>query len=243
MPKYLRHLLDDCFGRVARASEHLADLENRIDGAIRAQVDDLAIEHDVNPARFPAQYQVSQVTRGNETHWCLLIPILTGEIIYNLRSALDYLVFKLAQLDSGVEQEGTQFPIVDAQKDWPSNVGRLLKGVNNAHVVAIERLQPYNGCDWSRRLRDLSNPDKHRHLIVTGGNGDFFVHSSLVTNLSGCLGYEREAPHPVPGQALVKVKVDFRGKVTFRDGSPIVGTIKQIEAGVANTLATFKPEF
>jgi hypothetical protein len=34
-----------------------------------------------------------------------------GECIYNLRAGLDYLVFALAHLDSGVEQADTQFPI------------------------------------------------------------------------------------------------------------------------------------
>jgi hypothetical protein len=38
---------------------------------------------------------------------------LVGEICYNLRSALDYLVFELAKHDSGTRQENTQFPIAE----------------------------------------------------------------------------------------------------------------------------------
>jgi hypothetical protein len=39
------------------------------------------------------------------------ISIVVGEICYNLRAALDYLVYELARLDSGCIQNGTQFPI------------------------------------------------------------------------------------------------------------------------------------
>lgn len=230
--------------RIIRADERLADLENRIKSAIRAQIDDFVIEHSVNPSGFPTRYQVSKVIRGQETHWEVRIPILIGEIIYNLGSALDYLVFKLAKLDSGGEKEGTQFPIVNAQKDWPSNVGRLLQGVNAAHVAAIERLQPYKGCDRARRLRGISNPDKHRHLVETGGDLAFHVHSSLVvSDLSHCCGYERTAPHPIPGQPPVKVKVYFSRDVTYCDGVPIIDTIKQVKVAVADTFDAFKPEF
>jgi len=38
------------------------------------------------------------------------VPILAGEVIQSLRSALDYLIYDLAILDSGKPQDGTQFP-------------------------------------------------------------------------------------------------------------------------------------
>lgn len=239
LPKYLLNPLDDCFERVDRASEHLGDLERRIDGAIRKQANALVIEHDPN-----APHHVKRVTRGSETFWEMRIAILIGEIFYNLRSALDYLIFKLAKLDSGIEQDGTQFPIDDEKESFDTHVKRgWLEGLNAAHCAAIEGLQPYNGCDWSKRLRDYSNPDKHRHLIATGGDGIFHVHSSLEKDLSRCWGYEHEAPHPVPGQPPVKVKVYFSGNIAFGNGAPIIDTIREIKAGVADTLAKFSPEF
>jgi hypothetical protein len=238
MPKYLLHPLDDCFERVDRAGEHLSDLDSRITAAIREQANDVIIELDPNPP-----HQVIRVALGSETHWEIRIAILMGEIFYNLRTALDYLVFKLAKRDSGIEQDNTQFPIADARQDFLRDAQRRLKGINAAHVAEIERRQPYNGCGWSRRLRDYSNPDKHRHLVLTGGGHNFHVHSSLEKDLDRCWGYEREVPHPVPGQAPVKVKVYPAGKVAFSDGTPIIDTIKEIKVGVADALSAFKPEF
>jgi hypothetical protein len=243
MLKYLRKPLDDCFERVSRAGEHLADLEREIRDSIHAQIDDFIIEHEVNPLRFPFPYLV-KARRGNETHFGMRIPILIGEIAYNLKSALDYLVYKLARLDSGSEQEGTQFPIVSAQKDWPSNVRRRLKGLNDPHIARIEGLQPYNGIDWTGRLRDINNPDKHRHLTVTQGDYVFDVHSSLNRDLSEIVsGYERSAPHPTGNHHPVKVKVYFKGEVTFRKGPPVIDTIKQLKLSVAQTLRDFEPDF
>jgi hypothetical protein len=42
-----------------------------------------------------------------------------------------------------------------------------LKRLSAAHVAAIEKLKPYNGVDWTKWLVIVSNPDKHRHLIVS----------------------------------------------------------------------------
>ncbi|MCH8188130.1 MAG: hypothetical protein IIB66_05415, partial [Proteobacteria bacterium] len=96
-----------------------------------------------------------------------IIKILVGEITYNLRAALDYLVYELARLDSGEVKNGTQFPIEDTEDGFKRKRNAFLKGVSDKHVAIIESLQPYSGCDWTRILRDLSNPDKHRQLTIS----------------------------------------------------------------------------
>jgi hypothetical protein len=167
-----------------------------------------------------------------ETYFDMRLPILVGEIAYNLRSALDYLVFELARLDTGIEQSGTQFPLEDTPEGFQRNLkrGRLI-GLNAAHIAAIEGM-----------LRDLSNPDKHRHLIKASGEVGFTVHSSLEKDLSSIVGYERYADHPVPGQPPVKVKVHLTANHTFDDGSPVIESIEEIEMRIGNALGNFKPD-
>jgi hypothetical protein len=169
--------------------------------------------------------------------------VLVGEIFYNLRSSLDYLIFELAQLDSGVVQDGTQFPIIDTKKGFQERVGRWLKGVNNGHIAAIEQLQPYNGCSWTKRLRECSNADKHRHFVQVGGTTTINVHSSFEKDLARCWGHDRQIPHPVTGQPPVKMKVYPSGSVTFPDGAIVPETVEEIKAQVANTIIKFKPDF
>jgi hypothetical protein len=70
----------------------------------------------------------------------ILIPILIGEIAYNLRSSLDYLVFELARFDSGAVQDNTQFPIDDTPKKFKGHIASRLKGLCPTHIAAIEQL-------------------------------------------------------------------------------------------------------
>jgi len=239
VPRYRLHPLDDCFERVRRTGEHLADFKSRVEVMFAEQAHAVGINFDPNPP-----YRALPPTLPSETFYDLRIGILVGEMFYNLRCALDYLVFELAKIDSGSPQYETQFLIEDSKEGFERNLRRgRLKGLNPAHVALIETLQPYKGHEWLRRLRDRSNQDKHRELVQTGGSGAYYVHSSLEKDLSRCWGYEREAPHPVPEQPPVKVKVYISSSITFRDGAPIVETIEEIQSEVAAILDVFKPDF
>jgi hypothetical protein len=172
------------------------------------------------------------------------IAVIFGEICYNLRTALDYLISHLAELDSRSPQDGTQFPIEDTPNGFAYRIKRgWLKGVNTAHVTAIERLQPYNGCNWMARLRDCSNPDKHRKFVQHLGKSQITIWHGFEqgVDLSRILGLPRRAKHPVHGH--VDVKVHIAATITFTDGTPVIESIAEIKSGVAQTLADFKPDF
>jgi hypothetical protein len=152
------HVLNGAFERVARAEEHLADLRERIRRVSQLDSDVILAEFDPMPPHRP------KVLIPELFYLSMRIPILTGEICYNLRSALDYLVFELAKLDSGAAQDFTQFPIEDTKKGFKGRINTYLKGVSTAHVACIAKLQPCMGCGWTKVLSFISNPDKHREL-------------------------------------------------------------------------------
>jgi hypothetical protein len=239
MVNYGVHPLDGGFEREWRADEHLRDLETEISRVFERQAN--AVSFDLGPS---PPYPVINVRRPPETFFGMRIGILVGEICYNLRSALDYLIFELAKLDSGSVQSGTQFPIMDAKNDFNRRRTTFLKGVNASHTATIEGLQPYMGCNWTSRLRDFSNEDKHRQFVVGGGQTQITVWSALDTDLSKIRGmtFDRTAVHPATG-ANVPVKVHVAGTVTFDDGSPILETLQKLKRDVADCLAGFKPEF
>lgn len=93
------------------------------------------------------------------------LSLLASEALFNVRTALDYLVYEIAWLDSGTPQTRTQFPIVDDAHDWSDQATRRLRGVSNEHRNVIRDCQPFAGCEWTRSLRELSNADKHRLLV------------------------------------------------------------------------------
>src|SRR5258708_10396877 len=151
--------VDDALERVIRAGEHLADLRQRLDTARKQQGDSISVEYAPNP---PHSIQASVFTK---TFVSMRVGILIGEICYNLRSALDYLIYDLAEHDAGIRQESTQFPIADTAEEFASSAKRRLRGINSAHRAAIEKLQPYKGCEWTKTLRDFSNTAKHRKFV------------------------------------------------------------------------------
>lgn len=123
--------------------------------------------------------------------------VIIGEIIHNLRAGLDYLVYALAQNDSGGIQDRTQFPIEDTLQGFTARRNTFLEGVSDENVAIIRKYQPFSGCWWTGALRDLSNADKHRELVQ--------VNSDLVA-VSGGLAvvpWNMDANAPLIGPAGV----------------------------------------
>lgn len=96
-------------------------------------------------------------------HW----PLLAGEAVQNLRSALDHLTYEKA---GGADR--TQFPIFTHPDDFAARAPAMMKGISDSARTAIENVQPYRRMpgeaaqDPLAQLRTLSNRDKHRVLAT-----------------------------------------------------------------------------
>lgn len=158
------------------------------------------------------------------------IPLLCGEVVQHLRSALDYLVYELALLDSGHVNERTQFPIEDDEKRfWKSRRDTFLAGLSDEHVAVIEKVQPYQDVTWTRTLRDLSNADKHRTLVITGHN------TALEATLESVPGDD--------GELAVKLTTQIRIYLCFASGDDIITTLATLQSGVRDVIEKFQHEF
>jgi len=225
--------LDGAYQRVKRARIHLANLKKRIKVFRQVIYDSIVINRKPALFQLPDGRKVKGVL--GSAHFRLekspyIITILVGETIYNLRAALDYLVYELAQLDSNQIVEKTQFPIEDSKEVFKGRRKNYLKGVSDKHITIIKGLQPCYGCQWTKVLREISNPDKHRELtiiqrgvglnIVPGGSTEVII-----------------AGKPV------EVKDSVSIDIAFSDGTPIIETLEQLKLEIAKTLDTFKSEF
>src|SRR5262249_7900382 len=157
------HPLDGAFQRIDRAEEHFAELRRHITAFRQDYLQSVGLYFDPNPPHSIHHRPPFLFPRPTP-----IVSIVLGEICYNLRSALDYLIFELAREDSGVAQDGTQFPIDDSPEKFADHIPSRLRGISRAHVAVVEGLQPYRRCKWSSVLRDISDPDKHRQLTATG---------------------------------------------------------------------------
>jgi hypothetical protein len=230
--------LDSALQRVKRTEKHLADLDAEIVSFQEAQGQ--FRWHELNEEQIAEHWAQAEKTLPPD-----IISVLIGEIAYNLRVALDYLVYGLAAIDSGSIQNGTQFPIEDDPEVFRGRqtgkhpvtgrpVARYLIGINIAHVALIEKLQPYNGCDWTKLLRTLSNPDKHRYPAVIIRPSRMRMRGRHVITQTGPDTFNHE---------MIMEDAWSEVHVVFHDGTPIVETLQTLKSQVTDTLKLFESDF
>lgn len=168
--------------KVERARKHLRDLE---DLARRTRDDSLYI------ADAGAQANGFSQMPERLVHLVPRIPFeapaIAGDVVSNLRSALDQLAWQLALANGCEPCRETGFPIAKSLIDYETNKQVKVKGLSNNAVQAIDRLKPYRGGNESLwRIHDLDRINKHRTLFTTGrerlytadwlpGDGHFYI--------------------------------------------------------------------
>lgn len=233
----------DAFLRYLRAGEHLMDL-HRLVRDFKADPQEMGtyIEPEtLDELMDPKRGDLHQVSIPDA------IPIRVGEIAYNLRCSLDYLVFALAWHDTGVEPFGAwarnlQFPIETKPKVFEGRRTTMLKGVSDPHIAMIREYQPCEGCDWTGVLADLNDLDKHRYLTVLGGRFDPNIGTTeWVTNAAEIEAmWERGIRHS-PEDMEVEMRAAF--DVVFPDGELVAETLEELESEVRTLLLRFGREF
>ncbi len=173
--------------KLARAHHHFAKLKADIQRFERS-----------NPAVLVPEFKPNRP--GHDIRFIVRKPVpirygpMIGDVIYNLRAALDYAVYELTIAHTGHPLDGTAFPICRTRQHWeqPSrktacgfapNTGRYkLRGVHPKVRSSISRIQPFRRKGhWPLLwLEELWNADKHRTLhIVSAVPNDAVGHMTL----------------------------------------------------------------
>lgn len=160
----MTHAFDGCRVKLARADHHLEDLEARARAFYATNPYTTSVHHDHETSEFRITLERSEQP---PLEWGAIV----GEVLYNLRSALDHLAWELARLDSGREPpSNTEFPIFKDRGRFEREGTKRIEALSPAHQALIEGLQPYNRSDpasdplWL--LYSLRNIDQHRTLHV-----------------------------------------------------------------------------
>ena len=112
-----------------------------------------------------------------------------GEIVYNLRSALDQLVWQLVQANYKTPGRHNEFPILDDESRFNTAERSKLKGISQEALDNIREMQPFCENDkWSalKTLHSLCNTDKHRSVIFPYYTVDRFTlvnHEDIKTHV------------------------------------------------------------
>lgn len=176
--------------KLVRADEHLKALNNEIATFLQIRPYEVVTKKDI-----PAGNLCARVIYRHAPPARLLM--LIGDVLYNLRSALDHLAWSLAGTKA---DRRTEFPIFYEER------GFLDRGREKSHDMpapaqtTIESLQPYKGVHglpeseplWL--LQQLSIEDKHHtlNLVAAGVDVRLDVSTSLrhpAYGLTGRTGY------------------------------------------------------
>lgn len=157
------------------------------------------------------------------------VGLAVGDIVHNLRGALDHLMWQLATRHTGNNirrPREVQFPICDTEVEYRRS--RAWREIHPDHQATVEQFQPFRGLagstdTWSgpyihqlSLLRNLSNVDKHRviNTVLVGASFSYTSSSPIsalieILGLVGRLGDAAPIPHgPLrPGAVLMRARV------------------------------------
>lgn len=165
----------------------------------------------------------------------LVIGVIVGEIIHDVRSALDHLVWQLALLNTATPTRVTQFPIAISEEEFRSNRGQnMIRDLAPKHRTAIEELQPYKGTDTGLALYDLrvlSNTDKHRvinaSIARSARHEPIQAELSIVRDATAIRDVVMFPGGPVDGAELARMTLEGVGpdpKVKMEGQLPVIVT-------------------
>lgn len=229
--------LDGAWLRFSRADKHLTEAHGLVHQFAQTCKQHIVADNETDPEHPTFSLKAPDLP--------VMLPVVVSDAIHNLRAALDYVVFELARKDSGKVQDGTQFLIEDVKVDplkpnrgFDAKAGKNLTGLSGKHIGMIEDFQPYKGVNWTKSLRDISNPDKHRKLTVIDKSGHF----TLYYRGRGELAAQKPL---VINPDEWEVDASYLIYVSPPDLSEpaLMPTLNNIQTGVCQVLELFKAEF
>lgn len=223
-------LIDDARRRVRQSNKRLADLKDQIESVGKPQTGIVAVQRKrSDPHQF--NYPMTEPLED--------LQVVVSEVVQHLRTGLNYLVCALVESRGRRVDKGLQFLICNTPEEFKRRVPSELKGLSAEQVSLIETLQPYNGNDWLRMVRDLANPDKHRHPIKLR-SGPARIRFQALSHI--------EAKTPGGARVFVpdtvKMNYNFSLPITFSDsGTPVIETLQLLQLKVSDLLDKFKSFF
>jgi hypothetical protein len=213
--------------KLRRAKTHLDVIESKARALNKGPQKIPGERHpDVEARVFLAQHDSPEPT---------ILSAEIGEFLYNVRCALDYIVYELLTLAGERVTTRHAFPIFTSADRYAREAPPKIAGVPSETVATFERLQPFYGPNsnpfhpaWRDPeseplavLRRLNDEDKHRTLALSEAIGAFRLE------------------FPDDPDVLTAPTPMFVSPGTFKRGA-ILGTVTSLDPDVkVNLIATF----
>jgi hypothetical protein len=189
------------------------------------------------------------------------LSLLAGDVVHNLRSALDHLIYQLVIANRGKPNTRTAFPMWPTRAVYMDQRPGPAKGISQKASDILDGLKPYrrgNPSLW--RLHRLDIIDKHRLLLaVAEAHRNTIIDLGPTLEAQGAFGIP---PPPIVSRAkLQRVKVGTVllrwapiDDVDFTFGKaldeleagrrePLLPTLEDLAATVDGVIELFSPLF
>lgn len=250
--------------KVERAYDHISALEQQLRAFLESH------PYKVGEKRDPKTRKLIYFVESAEpVPDCL--PLIAGDAIQNLMSALDHLAYQIVCSDTGDNPPnpgGIYFPIADERAKYEHKRRRKMVGACQQTFDAFDALKPYKGGNdqlWA--LHRLNNIEKHRLLLTVGSQAGGMHLSQLMVsaNLPSKLvdAVERTNLYLNPAEKGFPLTAGFElyigavdenpnPKARFRfdvalseagviEGKPVLEVINQFAKVVDDTVAALTP--
>lgn len=160
--------LDGVLAKLNRADAHLEALKGEIPAFFDLDPYSFREKLDCRGGTYSLHIEVREQP---PIQWSVLV----GDIIHNIRSALDHLAWQLVLVSGGNPTRRTQFPIFLEEPVDGKPLARwkgMVAGINAPILENVRRVQPYTSGDKAHEnglaiLNALSNEDKHRLPVAS----------------------------------------------------------------------------
>jgi len=149
--------------KIERAKKHFSDFKGEAEAFREAYIHVIGAKEDPHTGQalkyFPRPLPVARFE----------MLAIAGDVIHNLRSALDHLAQQLVEVGSpgAKPSRHTGFPIFGSADEYKGGMTGKVKGMREEAIKLIDALEPYKGGnDLLWRLHNANNIDKHRFLIT-----------------------------------------------------------------------------
>jgi hypothetical protein len=151
--------------KIERADSHIRELEAAIPGFVCGKGYRFILKEEPKPDEIKVTLQFDPIPD--------IAPVIVGETLYQLRSALDVATVAMARANGAVGITDVYFPFAKDASDL-ANVGtrkqpgpqRKIKKLSDKARAVINGLKPYpGGNDLLVGLTTLCNADKHIELV------------------------------------------------------------------------------
>jgi hypothetical protein len=162
--------LDGCYAKIERAEFHLTELGIGVREYLQTAPFRIVGEYE----EATHEYVIRAEAVPNYDPVPLHLNLIAGEVVHQLRSILDLLVWDLVIENTGAPPPGTEsgFPIFRTADGYNRRAARMIRGVSDSAANRIQAAQPFNLGDRAEEaltwaVQELNNTDKHRLIPVT----------------------------------------------------------------------------